>query len=124
MPGIIKRRPRLLDLLRDYLADADARVKEGTLAQGTHLVRVYRWAGVERRWAIPRTLRRRKEGKRIVTPEQLFAFLDAGDERGGVVSRPAASTASSSVHPHRLRARTASARSAVSNASSGKHCSM
>jgi site-specific recombinase XerD len=41
------------------------------------LVRVYRWAGEERRWAVPKNLRRHKGGKRILAAPKLFAWLDA-----------------------------------------------
>lgn len=41
------------------------------------LSRIYRWAGIERRWTIPRNLRRSHGGKRVLEPAKFFAFLDA-----------------------------------------------
>jgi integrase len=143
LPGLLRRRPLLDTVIRDFLSAHDDRARAGTLAQGTvdhyyqcsdgwriwlreerldsleaadltdshvqryiawrlgrkltkkasrlpsdvqvrkdltQLRRVLSWAGIERRWSIPRTLRRNKGGKRIITPDQLFAFLDAMPE--------------------------------------------
>jgi integrase len=143
LPGLLRRRPLLDNVMRDFLRAHEERVRAGTLAQGTidhyyqcsdgwriwireeglealeaealtdghvqryiawrlgrkltrkssrlpsdvqvrkdltQLRRVLLWAGIERRWSIPRTLRRNKGGKRIITPAQLFAFLDVMPE--------------------------------------------
>lgn len=55
---------------------SDVQVRKDLL----QLRHVYLWAGLEQRWSIPRKLRRSKGGKRILAPEQLFAFLDAMPE--------------------------------------------
>ncbi|HVS03068.1 MAG TPA: site-specific integrase [Thermoanaerobaculia bacterium] len=141
LPGLIRARPALVAIIRDFLEAHELRVRAKTLADGTLLSyhqrtagvvqwvtqelrlpglcadevddglvaryigwrvgrklgkkatrvptkvmvrkdlgllsRIYRWAGVERRWSIPRNLPRSHGGKRVLEPEQVFAFLDA-----------------------------------------------
>lgn len=141
LPGIIQRRPRLLEMIRDWLGEHEDRVRSGSLADRTFttyfdlcvaprqwieralrrpaifadevddrlvgryvawregsfrskkarrpasdvqvrrelalLSRIYKWGGVERRWTIPRRLRKTKGGKRVLPSDQLWSFLEA-----------------------------------------------